>query len=137
MSGLGLEFNVGYRPGGCLPRSLLAFNRLLDHWSILGLPLYTTLTVPSADGSCPASRGGAFPISNALPGGWSEKVQQIWGERLVGLMLAKPTVQGVFWNAVSDAVPHEFPHGGLLTEEGRPKPFCDSLDGLRRAAFGA
>ncbi|MGE0609871.1 MAG: endo-1,4-beta-xylanase [Pirellulales bacterium] len=136
LSGLGLEFNVGYRPGGCLPRSMLAFNRLLDHWSMLGLPLYTAVTVPSADGKCPQTRGGVLPLSNALPGGWSDKVQQIWGERLIGLMLSKPSVQGVFWNSLADGVPHEFPHGGLFDDAGRPKPFCDSLVGLRRAAFG-
>lgn len=136
LSGLGLEFNVGYRPGGCLPRSWLSFNRLLDHWSILGLPLYVTATIPSGNGGCPASRGGIQPISNALPGGWTEKVQQLWAEKLMGLLLAKPNVQGVFWNALSDAAPHEFPHSGLCAADDHRKPVCDSLIGLRHGAFG-
>ena len=39
VSGIGLEINLGYHPGGTLNRTLLEFSRLLDLWNIFGLPL--------------------------------------------------------------------------------------------------
>ena len=48
LAGLMLEINVGYSPGGTLPRHPLEFSRLLDAWSLLGLPLWLSLCAPSA-----------------------------------------------------------------------------------------
>jgi len=48
LSGLGLEINVGYQPGGSVHRGPLAFSRLVDNWSLLELPLLVALTLPSS-----------------------------------------------------------------------------------------
>ncbi len=40
LSGLMLELNVGYTPGGTPLRDPLEVSRHLDYWSVLGVPLY-------------------------------------------------------------------------------------------------
>ena len=47
LSGVMLEINVGYHPGGTLPRNPLEFSRQLDAWSMWGLPLWLSISVPS------------------------------------------------------------------------------------------
>ncbi len=128
LSGVMLEINLGYHPGGTLPRTPLEFSRQLDYWSLLGLPLFVSLTVPSADHDDPlAQRRVRVPA-----GGWTASTQQAWVARYVPLILSKPSVQGVFWNQLYDSQPHDFPHGGLFDEQDRPKSALDSLAGIRR-----
>jgi hypothetical protein len=129
LAGVMLEINLGYHPGGTLPRAPLEFSRQLDYWSLLGLPLYVAVTAPSAEGDDPRARRQV----RVPPGGWTPQRQQHWVARYVPLILAKPFVQGVFWNQLSDAKPHDFPHGGLFDEHDRPKPALESLASIRRA----
>jgi hypothetical protein len=132
LTGLGIELNLGYAPGGMLPRNPLALNRLLDHWALLGLPLYVALTVPSSDAPDPHVKGHARPMVHVPPDGWSERAQDTYLERLVPLLLSKPAVHGVFWNALRDSLPHEWPHAGLIAADGRAKPALARLESLRR-----
>jgi hypothetical protein len=46
LSGLGLELNLNYWPGGSLPRDLIDISELIDHWNILGLPLLAQVSGP-------------------------------------------------------------------------------------------
>ncbi len=48
LSGIGLEINLGYTPGGTEPRDVIEFGRQMDRWSTLGLPLLVSLTAASA-----------------------------------------------------------------------------------------
>ena len=48
LSGIGLEINLGYHPGGSVHRGPLAVSRLIDTWSLLELPLLVSLTMPSS-----------------------------------------------------------------------------------------
>jgi hypothetical protein len=127
LSGIGLEINLGYHPGGTLNRNVLEFSRQLDLWNIFGLPLWIFLSVPSANGEDPLAREkGAFPT-----GEWTPAAQQAWAARYLPLMSAKPFVQGIFWNQLMDSVPHDFPHGGLFDEYRRAKPTLRTLAHLR------
>ena len=129
LTGLVLEINLDYQPGGTLPRTPLEFSRLLDHWGLLGLPLFVSITVPSGDHDDPlAQRRAKVP-----PDVWTVQTQQSWVARYVPLILSKPSVEAVFWNQLYDAQPHEFPHGGLFDEHDRPKPALQSLASIRRA----
>ena len=56
VGGIALEMNLGYWPGGCLPRDLLAISRHLDRWSLLGIPLIVYLTMPSSADDDPQRR---------------------------------------------------------------------------------
>ena len=132
LTGIGLEFNFGYDPGGTFPRDLLAVSRLIDLWSLLGLPLHVILCVPSGEGPDPAAQGRMRPLAGAAQGGWSEQHQQWAVERLVPLLLAKPAVQAIVWNELSDGLPHELPHGGVYAADGRAKPSLAAFAGVRR-----
>ena len=107
----------------------MEFSRQLDYWSLLGLPLYVALSVPSGDGDDPLARRRMA----APPGRWTLESQQAWIARYVPLILAKPGVQGIVWNQLRDSVPHDFPHAGLLDEHGRAKPALRALAAIRQA----
>lgn len=129
LSGVMLEVNLGYHPGGTLPRTPLDFSRQLDYWSLLGLPLFVSITVPSADQDDPLANRHVI----LRPGSWTARAQQAWVARYVPLILSKPSVQGVFWNQLHDSQPHDFPHGGLFDPQQRPKPALRALTSIRQA----
>lgn len=122
LAGLNLELNVAYNPLGSQHRPALALSRLVDRWSGFGLPLFITLTCPGGEGPDPrAVLGNQLNIAE-VPGGWTPQQQRAWIERIVPLLMAKPAVRGVLWNQLSDAQPHDFPHGGLFDAGDRAKP---------------
>jgi hypothetical protein len=129
LANLCLEINLGYHPGGTFHRTLLEFSRQLDLWSIFGLPLWISLNVPSACHEDTLAR----QKNVTMPGQWTPAAQQAWVARYLPLMLAKPFVQGVYWNQLEDSVPHDFPHGGLFDERGHAKPALRTLGLLRQA----
>ncbi|MCA9103267.1 MAG: endo-1,4-beta-xylanase [Planctomycetales bacterium] len=130
LSGIELEMNVGYHPHGSSRRSLLSFNRLVDQWGMLGLPLYISLTYPSQGGSDAKARVDSTPVPGVLEG--SGDPQERFVADLVPLLLAKPIVAGVVWNQLRDGVAHDFAHGGLFDADDHPKPAVDTLSRLRQ-----
>jgi len=128
LAGLMLEINVGYHPGGTLPRHILEFNRQLDAWSALGLPLWLSLCVPNAYHDDPLARRSV----KMPPGSWTSAIQQEWVAKFVPLALAKPAVRGVIWNQLGDSRPHDFPHGGLFDDRRHAKPALRTLATLRQ-----
>ncbi len=132
LAGVNLEVNVGYMPGGSPLRDTLEVNRLLDLWSYLGLPLYLSLTFPTSDEDDPLAFERGRPVPKGSPEGWTPAAQRNWIERNLPLILAKRTVYGVFWNQLSDAEEHPFPHGGVFSAEGRPKPALAALGAMRK-----
>ena len=129
LSGLMLEINVGYTPGGTPLRDPLEVSRHLDYWSVLGVPLYISLCVPSESHADPL----ALKQSRAPDGSCSPKTQLAWIQHYVPLLLAKPYVHGVLWNQLRDAEPHDFPHGGLFDLRRHPKPALRQLASIRTA----
>jgi hypothetical protein len=131
LSGIGLELNVGYHPGGSIRRAPLAISRLLDMWSLLELPLQVALTFPSAADDDPQADSKVRVFTSAEDAVTPES-QRGWVERHVPLLLAKNVVQVVVWNQLSDAAPHHYPHGGLFDAAEKPKPAFESLKKMRR-----
>ncbi len=128
LKGLILEVNLGCGANCTLPRTPLEFSRQLDYWSLLGLPLYLAITVPSGTGEdALAQRRVTLP-----PGTCTPHSQQAWIARYAPLILAKPAVQGILWNQLRDSVPHDFPHGGLLDERCQAKPALRTLAAIRQ-----
>jgi hypothetical protein len=131
VAGLALEINLGYSSEGTLPRDLIAVNQQIDRWSMFGLPLIVMLTAPSAASADPIALakckclGGRSGVPDA---GSQVEIAQ----RLVPLLLAKQSVQGVFWNQLQDARPHDFPHGGLIDAAGNIKPVVGALAAIRQ-----
>jgi len=118
LAALGVEINLAYSPGGTLPRTALELSRLVDVWASLGLPLLVWLVVPGGG----AEDRQAQRRAAVWPGEFGPEQQQRLVARWVPLLLAKPGVCGVVWNQWRDGLPHEFPHGGLLDAEDKPKP---------------
>ena len=128
LDGLMIEMNVGYSPGGTLPRHPVEFSRQVDTWSSLGLPLWISLCAPSAEGDDPLARRK----TKVVPAAWSPAAQRAFAARFAPLAIAKPGVQGVIWSQLCDNQVHRFPHAGLFDAAGRPKPALASLAVLRQ-----
>jgi len=129
LGGLALEINAGYSPDGTLLRHSLDFHRMLESWSLFGLPLWLSLCVPSDEGEDPLAVGASRPTS----AGWSSATQQTWTARYVSLALAKPAVRGILWNQLRDGEPHDFPHGGLFNARRHSKPALRVLSHIRQS----
>jgi len=129
LSGLMLSIDFGYHPGGTLPRGPLEFSRQLDYWGIFGLPLLISVSAPSGDREDALARNR---VSLSLSD-WTPASQQAWAARYVPLMLAKPYVQGIFWNQLTDSHPHSFPHGGLFDQADVAKPVLNALRDIGQA----
>ncbi len=129
LAALGVEINLAYLPGGTLPRTALELSRLVDLWASLGLPLVVFLVVPGGSGDDPRARRRV----GVWPGEWGPERQQRYVAGWVPLLLAKPGVCGVVWNQWRDGAEHEFPHGGLLGAEEKPKPAWEAWVEARAA----
>ncbi|HVT29552.1 MAG TPA: hypothetical protein VHE81_16165, partial [Lacipirellulaceae bacterium] len=130
LSGLGLEINVGYHPGGSLHRGPLAISRLVDTWSLLELPLLIALTLPSSAQNDPKANSKVRVLSSSQDE-VTPQSQRDWINEHVPLLLAKNAVQVVLWNQLSDAAPHHYPHAGLFDATEQPKPALEALQKIR------
>lgn len=132
LAGIGLEMNFGYWPGGTWHRDLLEVNRLLDSWSLLGLPLLVLMTVPSGDDADPRAAHQSRALPQSTTGGNTPQTQAAVAERLVPLLVAKQSIHGIIWNQLCDADPHDFPHGGVFDSQHASKPVLATLAAIRR-----
>ena len=136
LAGIGLDINLGYWPGGTLPRDALEVSRQLDRWSQLGVPLIVFVSIPSSGGPDPRAQHNTRVVPGLVAGGISPQSQQAMLTSLMPLLLAKQSIQAVIWNHWRDDVPHEFPHSGLCDAKGKPKPALQSLASLRKGPVG-
>lgn len=122
LGGLGLEIALGYTPPGSHLRNLFDFSKLLDLYSQLSVPLYISLLVPSSGGLDPLADPSIAVAGDQWPATPDETSQAHWAAEWIALAAAKPFVRSVVCAQVSDAVPHVFPHAGLLRPDHSPKP---------------
>ncbi len=123
MAGIGLDINLGYWPNGSLPRHLLDISRLLDTWSTLGVPLLTSLACPS--------KPDPDPQADERIQIMTERNLQADVAQMIHVMLAKPTVHGIIWNQLTDALPHTYPNAGLYDENFAVKPLLAEIQAIR------
>ena len=128
---INLEISIGYLPEGTASRDLLEFSRLIDLWSCLGLPLQVTLAFPTSTEADLEATGDLEVGPTTWKQEWSEAAQANWIREYLPVLLSKPAVLGVFWNHLSDALPHRFPHSGLIGVDGSPKEGLHVLTELR------
>lgn len=128
LHGVNLEIAIGYRPRGSLLRDRMSLSRLIDTWSQLGIQLHVTLAMPSSE----ASDMDAHPDLEVDDGtdddSWTESRQARIAAEYVRLLTAKPAVTGIYWSHFHDALPHRFPHAGLIDVDGRVKPVASAFD---------
>jgi hypothetical protein len=128
IAGIGLEINLGYWPGGTLPRHRLEISRMLDRWSMLGLPLLVYLSAPS--GTDAKNETSHRPLLKFTDGPSTEHQRQ-WAEGFLPIFLAKPFVQGIFWNQFSDDKTPGLPHGGLFDKSQNAKPVVEVFSAIK------
>ena len=131
LAGLDLELVMGVQPRGSYCRDLISVSRLLDLYTILGVPLRVTLGYPSAAEPDPRAPSDLSVTAGSWQGGFSPEAQAEWAASFAALALCKPSVRGVQWVHLSDAKPHLFPHCGLFDSHDQPKPVVQSLRDLR------
>lgn len=127
LAGVNLEIACGYLPRGSGLRDLLDVSRLIDAWSVLQVPLQIALASPSSSEHDPLAASDQEVDPNLWPNAVNETEQARWLAQLLPLLMAKPAVAGVTWCTFSDAVPHEYPHAGLVRADDRSKPALDVM----------
>ncbi|WP_158545498.1 beta-galactosidase [Bremerella cremea] len=134
ITGIGLEFNFGEHTPATYYRGYFDVEDLLDYWSLLGVPLFVTLSAPSSWRPDPEAIYDANRQEEPLER-ISRRTQRELVEHILPAILTHPQVQGVFWTQVSDAQPHRFPHAGLLDPRGRPKSSVTKMTEIIRTYF--
>jgi hypothetical protein len=132
LAGVAIEIAPGYSPPGSHLRDLFEFSKLLDLYSLLNVPLHVWMAIPSGVGVDPAA-DQQIQIQTAQ---WAappnEEVQAAWGARWAALAVAKPFVRTLSWIAASDALPHLYPHAGLVRPDQTAKTLAGWFRMLRK-----
>lgn len=126
--GFGLQFLFGINSDGYHVRDLLQISALIDKLANLGKPLHiSAIAAPSTPiGGGPISGGGEWL------GPWSESLQSDWLNACCEIALSKPYVEGVCLQYLTDNSANAIATGGLLREDGGPKPAFAKLAALHR-----
>jgi hypothetical protein len=131
LTALDLEVVMGVSPRGSYCRDLLDLSRLIDLYSLLGVPLQITLGLPSAATTDPKASSELMVDAGVWRGGFTPEVQAEWAQAFGRLALCKPSVRSVLWPHLFDAEPHLFPWCGLVDASGTTKPGLEQLGQLR------
>jgi hypothetical protein len=129
LSGLALELNMDTWPGGSFPRDPIEVNRLIDRWSMLGLPLMIILSSPTeaVSANSPTPGPDSVPISAWRTSPDSSGI--VAPDSLVRLLLSKPSVHALIWN---DSSSPNASTRRLWSPSGTAKPLLTSLAALRK-----
>ena len=130
LGGIGLEIAAGYDSPGSPMRDLFDLSRLLDLYSLVGLPLHVSFAFPAAAEPDPLASSQVTP--HARPGTIDPLDQKKWGSRAIALAAAKPFVNSITWLAPSDEQPHLYAHSGLCDADGEFRPLLGWLQQFRR-----
>ncbi|MFM8220215.1 MAG: glycoside hydrolase, partial [Planctomycetaceae bacterium] len=133
LAAIDLEWIFGVMPRGTYCRDLLDASRLLDMYAMLGTPLDVTLGYPSAWTPDPLADPALSPGAGYWLSPLSPQSQAEWVRDFLKLAIGKPFVRGVTWAHWSDALPHQFPHCGLIDSSGEPKPALEAWRSIRAA----
>jgi hypothetical protein len=131
LAALDLEIVMGVWPRGSCCRDLLETSRLIDLYSLLGVPLRITLGYPSAADADPHGDRDLTVGAGYWEGGWCPEVQADWTAACAALAVCKPSVRSVQWVHWSDALPHQFPNCGVVDGCQVRKPALTRLQALR------
>jgi len=151
LSGIALEINTNYWPGGSLPRDLIDVSDLIDHWSMLGVPLVALVNGPVSNGSddgCVSKATEVYrwnvpsgSLQNSIDSAVSANSQAVLLSsshlamnqiEIIQMLLAKQNVHAIAWTQMSDRQPHRFPNGGLIDRDGKSRPMLDGLAQIRK-----
>ncbi len=129
LSGLALDLTMDTWPGGSFPRDPIEVNRLIDRWSMLGLPLMIFLSSPTESPDDPIGQETS-PAKTVTSWKTTPESNGILGpDSLVRLLLSKPSVHALIWN---DCPGVERQTRSLWDSAGKAKPLLNSMAALRK-----
>jgi hypothetical protein len=131
LTALDLEIVMGVSPRGSYCRDLLDLSRLIDLYSLLGVPLQITLGLPSSPDADALANSELSVDAGVWRAGFTPQVQAQWAQAFARLALCKPSVRSMMWTHLSDIQPHLFPSCGLVDPSGKMKPAQKTLAQLR------
>jgi hypothetical protein len=132
LSAVSIEIAPGFSAPGSYMRDVFEFSKLLDLYSLLNVPLCIWMALPSAAGPDPHADPSVHVDAHQWPASLDENLQSAWGAKWLALAVAKPFVRTVSWLQSSDAIPHHYPHAGLLRSDQSAKPLLSWLRLLRK-----
>ncbi len=127
---LGVRVQMGRSAPGQATRDLMAISAMLDQYAAFGKPIaVSSFGVPSTPGEPFEGR-----VGGAWRAGWNEAGQADWLAKVASICLAKPYVQSICWQDLSDAsTKAEMPSGGLLGSASQAKPALNAMSQLRQS----
>lgn len=132
LAALELEWYFGAGDRGSYARDLLDGSRILDLYSLLGVPLQVALGYPAAAGR---DNLADHRLDTEGVGFWrgppSDVVQAAWAAAYGRLALGKPFVKAITWAHLTDGEEHLLPHSGLVDPAGQIRPAMSVLKSLR------
>jgi hypothetical protein len=131
LAALDVELVMGVTPRGSHCRDLLETLRMIDLYSLLGVPLQITLGYPSERGPDPKADSELTVASGSWRGGFSPETQAEWAALFTELAVCKPSVRAVQWAHCFDEESHQFPHCGLVDGKGNIKPALQQIREVR------
>jgi Glycosyl hydrolase family 10 len=132
LSAVSVEIAPGFSSPGSYMRDLFEFSKLLDLYSLLNVPLCIWMALPSTAGPDPLADSSIHVEAQQWPDSLDENLQAAWGAKWLALAIAKPFVRTVSWMQSSDAIPHLYPHAGLLRGDQTAKPLLSWMRMLRK-----
>jgi len=120
VSEVNLDLRIGVGPWRSLPRDQLALSQLLDHWSLLQIPVNVNVGLPAVE-------------SWDNPEVDITEEQADWLERTLMMCLSKQHLRGVFL----DQWREDEPNTGLLRDDGSLHPAWDRLRHVERNCWPA
>lgn len=124
----GLALQFGGQHTAQYVRDTMQISSILDRFGDLGKPLQIVCAgVPSA---------GLTPVSGYWHDEWSEAVQSEWARDFYRIALAKPFVESVTWQTLTDGVAPS-PWGGVLHKDLTPKASYQQIQSIRKELSGA
>jgi hypothetical protein len=132
LTGIAIEVAPGFSSPGSYMRDIFEFSKLLDLYALLNVPLHIWMATPSADGPDPLADPLVCTESAQWPLPIDENLQATRAAKWLVLAFAKPFVRSVTWLQASDALPHLYPHAGLLRSDQAAKPLLTWLRMLRK-----
>ncbi len=121
---LGVQLLFGGGGEGRATRDLMEISDLLDRFAPLETPV--VVSAFGAPHEAVDERGGWWHEP------WTPALQSRWMTRVFAVAMSKPFVDSVVWADLFDDPRAELPKGGLVTEQGKPKPVLERLVSTRK-----
>ncbi len=134
---IGLDVNLDFWPCGSVVRDPLQWIDMVDVWSQLGLPLIILLRMPIGNPSHSLTANHGDPVAaNEIRSGMTDQQRLFFLEKVIPMLIARPTVHGLVWREWGDGDDPRFPGAGLVQSNGELKSVIESIEKATRVLSG-